>query len=98
MCAACFSSAAQDPVSLTSRKRSEFLFVAADTTWRCEAAKVPDRKPNDIGLILLEAQGAPVTLLRTAFEARSVPMPCGVWSRGTSPVNEAFSVIPSARD
>lgn len=47
---------------------SELLFVAADATWRCEAARVLNCKPNDLGLILLpEARGEPDTLLRTAF-------------------------------
>jgi hypothetical protein len=29
----------------------ELLFVAADATWRCEAAKILGRKPDDIELI-----------------------------------------------
>ena len=73
----------------------ELLFVAADATWRCEAAKILDRRPNDLGLILLpEARGEPDTLLRTAFEARERAY--AMWCREseTLPVSGRCSVIP----
>lgn len=73
----------------------ELLFVAADATWRCEAAKVLDRKLNDLGLILLpEARGEPDTLLRTAFEVRERAY--ALWCRESeaTSVSEACSVIP----
>ena len=72
----------------------ELLFVAADATWRSEAAKVLDRKPNDLGLILLpEARGEPDTLLRTAFEVRERAY--AEWCQQEArPVSEACSVIP----
>ena len=77
----------------------ELLFVAADATWRCEAAKVLNCKPNDLGLILLpEARGEPDTLLRTAFEVRehAYAMWCQA-SEGRS-VNDACPLTPSPND
>jgi hypothetical protein len=74
---------------------SELLFVAADATWRCEAAKVLGRNPNDLGLILLpEARGEPDTLLRTAFEVRERAYAMWCQASEGSPVNDARPVIP----
>lgn len=74
----------------------ELLFVAADATWRCEAAKVLNCKPNDLGLILLpEARGEPDTLLRTAFEVREHAYAMWCQESEVSPVSDACPVIPS---
>jgi len=75
---------------------SELLFVAADATWRCEAARVLNCKPNDLGLILLpEARGEPDTLLRTAFEARERAYAMWCQASEASAVNDACPVAPS---
>ncbi|MGX5775401.1 hypothetical protein [Methylorubrum zatmanii] len=69
----------------------ELLFVATDATWRSEAAKVLDRKPNDFGLTLRpEARGKAGTLLRTAFEIRERAH--ASWGREPekAPLNEVF--------
>jgi hypothetical protein len=77
----------------------ELLFVAADATWRCEAAKVLNCKPNDLGLILLpEARGEPDTLLRTAFEVRQRAYATWCQESEASPVNDASPVVPSPND
>lgn len=74
---------------------SELLFVAADATWRCEAAKVLNREPNDLGLILLpEARGEPDTLLRTAFEVRERAYAAWCQESEAMSVNGPCSVIP----
>lgn len=78
---------------------AELLFVAADRTWRCEAAKVLNRQPNDSELALLpEARGETGTLLRTAFDARERAY--AVWRQASeaSPINDANPVIPSPND
>lgn len=77
----------------------ELLFVAADRTWRCEAAKALNRRPNDPELALLpEARGETGTLLRTAFDVRERAY--AVWRRESeaSPFNDANPVIPSPND
>jgi hypothetical protein len=77
----------------------ELLFIAADRTWRCEAAKVLNRPPNDPGLALLpEACGEPGTLLRTAFDARERAF--AVWRQASeaSPISDASPGIPSPND
>jgi hypothetical protein len=77
----------------------ELLFVAADATWRYEAAKVLNRKSNDPGLILLpEARGEPGTLLRTAFEARERAYTMWCQASDNSSVNDASPVIPSPNE
>lgn len=74
---------------------AELLFVAADATWRCEAGKVLDRKPNDLGLILLpQARGEPDTLLRTAFEVRERAYAIWCLEQDNESVSEACPVIP----
>ena len=77
----------------------ELLFVAADATWRCEAAKVLNCKSNDLGLILLpEAHGEPDTLLRTAFEVRERAYAVWCQASETLSANDACPVIPSPND
>ncbi|WP_244573486.1 hypothetical protein [Methylorubrum populi] len=77
----------------------ELLFVAADATWRCEAAKVLNCKSNDLGLILLpEARGEPDTLLRTAFEVRERAYAVWCQASETLSANDACPVIPSPND
>lgn len=74
----------------------ELLFVAADATWRYEAAKVLNREPGDFGLILLpEARGEPGTLLRTAFEVRERAYASWCQEPEVAPTNEALPADPS---
>ena len=76
-------------VSQMNMSGSELLFVAADATWRCEAGKVLDRKPNDSGLVLLpEARGEPDTLLRTAFEVRERAYAMWCKESEATPIND----------
>jgi hypothetical protein len=74
---------------------AELLFVAADATWRCEAAKILGRKPDDLELIwLAEARGEPGTLLRTAFEVRERAYAMWQQDREGSPVSGSCPEIP----
>lgn len=84
---------------LTSMTGTELLFVAADATWRCEVAKVLDRKPSDLRLILLpEARGEPDTLLRTAFEARERAFTMWCQASDTLAVSDECREIRSPND
>ncbi len=52
-------------------RSSEILFVAADATWRTEAARLLARQTDDPDLAQCpEAHGRPHSLLRLAYEAR----------------------------
>lgn len=74
---------------------AELLFVAADATWRCEAAKILGRKPDDLELIrLAEARGEPGTLLRTAFEVRERAYAMWLQDPEGSLVSDSCPVIP----
>ncbi|MBA9070714.1 hypothetical protein FHR71_004484 [Methylobacterium sp. RAS18] len=84
---------------LTSVTGLELLFVAADATWRCEAAKILDRKSNDLTLILLpEARGEPDTLLRTAFEVRERAYTMWCQASDALAVSDAYPEIRSSND
>jgi hypothetical protein len=51
---------------------AQILFVAADATWRTEAARLLDRRVDDPTLERCpEAKGQPHSLLRLAYEARA---------------------------